>query len=102
MENSYKLPDTVRMRVIWALRDFERIQKTGTEQAQKEKEIIGQAMEAVPEEYRMGVWNSAVHRQRYPEGASKSTYKRKKRKFYYQIAKGFNLIEGEKEGNDEN
>ena len=45
-------------------------------------EAIDQAISSIPEEYRKGIWNNAVHGTPYPDEAHRSTYWRYKAKFF--------------------
>jgi len=55
-------------------------------------EVVEQAILIVPEEYRQGVWDSAVLGIPYPLDADRSTYWRHKAKFYRKVAYGLYLI----------
>lgn len=50
-------------------------------------EAVEKAIEIVPEEYRQGVWDSAVNRKPYPRDADRVTYWRYKSIFYRTVAK---------------
>lgn len=50
-------------------------------------EAIDQAISSIPEEYRKGIWNNAVHGTPYPDEAHRSTYWRYKAKIFQDIAK---------------
>lgn len=117
MKNKYQLPHPVRMRVIWLVRDYERLkreydnaiwdspepsdgqprgnncgdptEREGLKRAElsKDLEAIEQAFNAIPEEYQQGVWDNVVYRARYPMDAGIATYKRHRGKFLYRVAK---------------
>lgn len=120
--NKYQLPGTVRMRVIWLVRDYDRMkaeyyslldngngppdgqprgsttgnptERIGAKRAELSRnlEAIEQALNIIPTEYRRGVWNNVVYRSRYPMDAGEATYRRWKKKFLYNIAKNMNFI----------
>lgn len=122
MRTSCQLPKPVRMRVIWAVRDYERMrmeydealwdspgppdgqprgtkisnptERKGMQRAELSRtlEAIEQAFNTVPEEYRQGVWNNVVYRISYPIDAGSATYARHKGKFLYRAAKNLYLI----------
>jgi len=53
---------------------------------------IEHALEAIPEEYRRGVWDNIQKRKRYPYDADRTTYGRYKSKMVYLTAKHLHLI----------
>ena len=110
------LPTTVRNRVIWLIRDSERLQQEADDlltvasglspqirskgghgdpvfRAVKKREknlkrlkAIQDALQDIPEEYREGVFRSIRDRDPYPQDADRSTYSRHKQKLIYDIA----------------
>ena len=49
-------------------------------------DVVDEALETLPEEYRLGVWRHIVDRERYPDTAALATWKRNKQKFVYKVA----------------
>lgn len=49
-------------------------------------DAVDAALQAIPEEYRKGVWESIVYYRRFPDDAARSTYSRHKQRFIYHVA----------------
>lgn len=49
-------------------------------------DAVEAALQAIPEEYRKGVYANIVLYQRYPDDANPRTYRRYKAKFVYKVA----------------
>lgn len=113
--NPYKLPHNLYMRMLYLVRDYERIRSeredilnsspppdgtahsgTGNPTEQKAIKLIelGSSCDAVesaiaiiPLEYRKGVWNNICYQSPYPADAGEATYKRWRCRFIYEVAK---------------
>ncbi len=118
--NPYRLPHNLYMRVLYLVRDYERLQAirreillespspdgtphsgigSPTEGKALRMYAIGQecdaverALAAVPAEYRRGILANICRRAPYPSDAGSETYGRWRRKFLYQVAKNLHLI----------
>lgn len=118
--NPYKLPHNLYMRMLYLVRDYERIRSeredilqsspapdgvphTGTGNPTEQKaiklamlgrecEAVTNAIETIPPEYRKGVLRSIRNNERYPITAGESTYRRYKYKLTYMTAKFLYLI----------
>lgn len=118
--NPYKLPHNLYMRMLYLVRDYERIRSeredilaaspapdgvphsgTGNPTEQKaiklamlgrECEAVEKAIETIPQEYRKGVLRSIKNREPYPITASESTYRRYRYKLTYMTAKFLQII----------
>lgn len=118
--NPYKLPHNLYMRILYLVRDYERIKRereeiinstpdhdgaaqSGIGNPTEAKGIklaalgdackaIDDALKEVPEEYRKGVWNNICYKAPYPIDASESTYKRWRIRFIYIVAKKMHQI----------
>ena len=104
-----------RQRAIWLIRDYPNIKAlvnaldgfpsgaasgprstlphSSTEDAATKRaelsiqtDAVEKAMQAIPMEYRRGVWRSIVYRERYPETASLKTWKKWRQRFIYLVA----------------
>lgn len=49
-------------------------------------DIVDHALEAIPEEYRAGIWNNIQRRERFPDTAGLKTWKRWKQRFIWMVA----------------
>lgn len=49
-------------------------------------DIVEKAMQQIPEEYRAGVWNNIVKRERFPDTASFKAWKRWRQRFIWYVA----------------
>lgn len=49
-------------------------------------DIVDKAIEVVPEEYRVGIWNNILRRERFPNTASLKAWKRWKQRFIWYVA----------------
>ena len=49
-------------------------------------DVVDKAIEAVPAEYRKGIWDSILFHARYPETATLRTWKRWRQRFVYMVA----------------
>lgn len=121
-DNPYLLPKTVYNRVLWVVRDYERLKSerqnilhsydcdwnglprgggvgnpTEDKALQLERftadlEAIEQALLLVDEDMREGVLNNIYYRASYPHTPSLSTWIRRKQKFLYDVAKNLKLV----------
>ena len=119
--NPHWLPHNVYMRVIYIVRDYDRMkqeqsalihstpaQQGGSRsglgnptenkaiilaQMSRETDAVDRALAEIPEEYRRGVFRSAAYRDPYPITANESTWRRWKYRFTYAIAQNLRLIE---------
>ena len=113
--NPYKLPHNLYMRMLYLVRDYERIRSeredilaaspvpdgiphSGTGNPTESKGIklaeladnckaVEAAIAIVPPEYRKGVWDNICYRSPYPVDAGEATYKRWRCRFIYEVAK---------------
>lgn len=118
--NPYKLPHNLYMRMLYLVRDYERIRSeredilaaspapdgiphsgisNPTEQKAiklallgNECEAVEKAIETIPKEYRKGVLRNIRNKEPYPITASESTYRRYKYKLTYMTAKFLKII----------
>ena len=120
-KGKYILPQAVYHTAIWRIRDYYRIKKlaediinenatmdglpksnaisdTVAQKAIKREKYLSEikqidnALLEIPQEYRVGVWNSVLFRQPYPLDATRVTYSRYKSKFIYFVSKNLKLI----------
>lgn len=113
--NPYKLPHNLYMRMLYLVRDYERIKSqradilhsspahdgqphTGLGNPTENKGIklamldnecsaVEKAIESIPEEYRKGVLRNIKDNERYPITASETTFRRYRYKLTYTLAK---------------
>lgn len=114
--NPYKLPHNLYMRMLYLVRDYDRIKSeredilhstpehngqpcsSGISSPTEAKGIkllalgdnckaIEEALNEIPEEYRKGVWNNICYQSPYPNDAGEATYKRWRCRFIYTVAK---------------
>ena len=118
--NPYKLPHNLYMRMLYLVRDYERLKSersdiinasppqdgtphSGIGNPTESKGIklaelrdsctaIDDALAKVPPEYRRGVWNNICYQCPYPYDASEATYKRWRCRFIWQVAKNLHEI----------
>ena len=118
--NPYKLPHNLYMRMLYLIRDYERIRAeredilnaspapdgvshTGTGNPTELKAIklaelgnscgaVERAVSIVPPEYRKAVWNNICYQSPYPIDAGEATYKRWKCRLIYEVAKNLHEI----------
>lgn len=118
--NPYKLPHNLYMRMLYLVRDYERIKSeradilhsspspdgiphSGTGNPTENKGIklaalhsnckaIEDALKEIPEEYRKGVWNNICYQSPYPCDAGEATYKRWRCRFIYRVAEKMHEI----------
>lgn len=87
--NPYKLPHNLYMRMLYLVRDYDRIREQGRE---REREAVDGALHAIPAEYRKGVWDNVIRQAPYPSDAGEATYKRWRCRFIYNVAKNLGEI----------
>lgn len=113
--NPYKLPHNLYMRMLYLVRDYERIRSeredilqgspapdgiphSGTGNPTEQKAIklaelggscraVETALSLIPVEYRKGVYNNICYQSPYPTDAGEATYKRWRCRFIYEVAK---------------
>lgn len=118
--NPYLLPHNLYMRMLYLVRDYERIRSeredilngsppvdgiphvgVGNPTEQKaiklamlgrECEAVEKAIETIPKEYRKGVLRSINDKEPYPITAGEATYRRYKYKLTYMTAKFLQII----------
>lgn len=120
--NPHLLPKTVYNRVLWLIRDYERMKaerneiihgynceqdglphgsETGNptmdkalklETLGREMEAVEQALLLVDEDMRNGIINNICYQVPYPYYPSNSTWARNKRVFVYQVARNLKLV----------
>lgn len=118
--NPYKLPHNLYMRILYLVRDYERIKSerediihgspehdglpasnlgNPTEAKGIKLAMLGgnckaieEAFNEVPKEYRKGVWNNICYQSPYPIDAGEATYKRWRSRFIYKIAEKLHEI----------
>lgn len=120
--NKYILPRAQYHRTLWLIRDYYRLKEeaeymiraspdlpdgmphgTGRSDPTAEKAIklsslldvvnlIECERDAIPEEYRHGVWDNVMYGTAYPRDADRSTYGRIKSRFVYGVAKGMEKL----------
>ena len=116
--NKYILPRAQYHRTLWLIRDYYRLKEeaeygiqaapdppdgmprgTAISDPTADKAIalgrlldiihlIDRERDAIPEEYRRGVWENVMYGTAYPRDADRSTYGRIKSRFVYGVAKG--------------
>lgn len=116
--NKYILPRAQYHRTLWLIRDYYRLKEeaeygiqttpdppdgmprgTAISDPTADKAIalgrlldiihlIERERDAIPEEYRRGVWENVMYGTAYPRDADRSTYGRIKSRFVYGVAKG--------------
>ncbi len=112
----YRLPNEVYKRAIWTIKDYPRrkaeyeaileaspppldgaprgtvLADSTAKKAIKLSEIsrelsaVEKGLEAIPEEYRKGIWENIVNRKAFPDYAHRDTYKRWKQRYVYRVA----------------
>lgn len=107
----YTLPANLYMRMLYLIRDYDRIQKLadgirnqkekrGTlaewdeerlREAVRECEAVEQALVRIPFEYHAGILNNIKFKCQYPCDADKVTYQRWKQRLIYHTAKNLKL-----------
>lgn len=87
--NPYKLPHNLYMRMLYLVRDYDRIKEQGRE---NDCDAVDKALQAIPQEYRKGVWENASQQIPFPIDAGEATYKRWRCRFIYNVAKNFGEI----------
>lgn len=120
--NKYYLPKSVYHRTLWVIRDYERMKEEveslveisgvntdgmprGNEASDqvsrmvikrcdllKDVNVIDMALELIPEEYRVGVWNNIQYNKAYPTYAAVRTFAMYKAIFIHSVAKGLNYV----------
>mgnify|MGYP000848633317 FL=1 len=120
--NKYVLPQTVYLQAIYKIRDYDRMvleleralesspepsdgmpKGTGTSNPTEravikrskylnDVAVIDKCFNTVPNEYKKGVWNNIVFRERFPNDAARSTYGNYKALFVFEVAKELCLI----------
>ncbi len=118
--NPYKLPHNLYMRMLYLIRDYDRMRLEredilhgspandgipcagiGNPTENKairlmsmgsECEAVERAITKIPEEYRKGVWNNVCYKTPYPTDAGEATYKRWRCRFIYNVAKNLHEI----------
>lgn len=118
--NPYKLPHNLYMRMLYLVRDYERIRSeredilqsspapdgvpasgTGNPTERKaiklaeldrECEAVTRALSSVPREYRKGITDNICYGSSYPLDADPETYGRWRRRLLYYTAKNLGLI----------
>lgn len=118
--NPYKLPHNLYMRMLYLVRDYERIKSERSDilysspvsdgqphnSLSNPTEVMGirlatiggnckaieEALQEIPEEYRKGVWNNICYQSPYPSDAGEATYKRWRCRFIYMVAKKMHEI----------
>ena len=121
-DNKYILPRAIWHATLWVIRDYDRMKAeaeailaesppppdglpkgsgTGDSTASKairRAELLGkcraieEALEAIPVEYRKGVWEAVTEWKRYPDDAARRTYQRAKGKFVYEAATRLKML----------
>ena len=118
--NPYKLPHNLYMRMLYLVRDYERIRSersdilnsspdpdgvphSGNGNPTEQKAIklamldntcgaVEKALSVVPDEYRNAIWNNICYWSPYPASAGEATYKRWRIRFVYEVAKNLHEI----------
>lgn len=101
--NPYLLPHHLYMRVLYIIRDYERLKQKSErkfehentkvlECAATEAQAIEEALTYVPVFYRDGVLENIMDGSRYPMGADERTFRRYKQRYVYYVAKLLNCI----------
>lgn len=118
--NSYKLPQNLYMRMLYLVRDYERIkseredilyssstndglphsglgnptENKGIKLAMLDNECsaVEKAIESIPEEYRKGIMDNICYRSPYPYTAHRNTYSYWRSKFLNAVAKNLNIL----------
>ena len=116
------MPRAVYMKTIYQIRDYDRLKQkladlivqgqdptqpkvssggktSPVESAAMKREndafivgVIDKALQKIPAEYRIGVWQAVRENTPYPKDADKSTYGRYKTEFIYRVARGLHFI----------
>lgn len=121
LPKSYKLPKATYYRALYAVRDYERLNReyniilhgTATSDGQPHSvspgdpsahkavrlaelsttlTAIDRALQEVPEEYRKGVTDNIMYKLPYPYTASISTWSNHRRRFLYYVAKYLRIL----------
>lgn len=94
--NPYILPHNLYMRMVYMIRDYERMKNIAGKlkncQIETEIEAVETALEKIPEFYRLPIYQNVVDGERYPVGADERTFRRYKQKFIYYVAKELRKI----------
>lgn len=119
--NTYQLPHDLYMRMLYLVRDYDRMKKEASEIASSYPILSGQpsknsisdptgekavrlaainrdcdavdrALKQIPEEYRKGVIGHMLYKTPYPIDAGEATYKRWRCRFIYYVAKNLSYI----------
>ena len=88
--NPYYLPTILYKRIIYTLKDHERRK---SDDINFETNAIKSAMDEILEEYKKGIMDNILYDKPYPLDADYSTYRRRKQRFIYDVARRLNLIE---------
>lgn len=120
-DNPYQLPHNLYMRVLYHIRDYDRLkferqevlhsspcldgQPKGDSAAsstenkairlmklEEDCAAVDQALTQIPQEYRLGVMNNICYRSPYPIDAGYATYARWRRRLIYLTAKNLKLV----------
>lgn len=120
-DNPYQLPHNLYMRVLYHIRDYDRLKAERQEvlyssacpdgqpkgnsvtsstenkalrlmKLEEDCAAVDQALIQIPPEYRTGVMNNICYRSPYPIDADYSTYARWRRRLIYFTAKKLNLV----------
>lgn len=118
--NPYKLPHNLYMRMLYLVRDYERIKSERSDILYNSPALDGQphsglgnptetkgiklamldtecsavekALSNIPQEYRKGIMDNICYGSPYPIDADPETYGRWRRRFLYHIAKNIGLF----------
>ncbi len=86
--NPYKLPHNLYMRMLYLIRDYDRIKDTKNPNCT----AVDAALNTIPAEYRKGVFDNICYQMPYPIDASEATYKRWRARFVFEVAKKLSEI----------
>lgn len=91
--NPWRLPQNLYMRVLYTIRDYNRIKaEQNTEAHLSEISAIETALLDIPEFFRESILNNILYDSYFPLGADERTYRRYKQRYIYSVAKYLNLI----------
>jgi len=90
--NPYLLPHNLRKRMLYLVRDYDRIRNKCEEDLKKESILfyeclaIEYAVKKIPPEYKQGVIDNICRDTPYPIDAGEATYKKWRSRLFYYLA----------------
>ncbi len=92
--NPHKLPHALYMRMLYLIRDYERLKNVEAAEAERTCEMIETAFEEIPEEYRKGIKDNICFGAPYPYTANRNTYSYWRVRLLYALAEKTGSLDG--------